>query len=74
MSEISENTAENIDEVEQISLLITCNTKLHKYYLRGYPTFCGFSPKVFFEISTHTPFYQPPFITFATVLHKCSHK
>ena len=31
MSEISKNTVENIDEVEQISLLTICTTKLHRY-------------------------------------------
>ena len=33
MSEISLNTVENIDEVEQIILLTTCTTKLHRYYM-----------------------------------------
>ena len=32
MSEISVNTVENIDEVEQKSFLNTCTTKLHRYY------------------------------------------
>ena len=32
MSEISMNTVENIDEVEQISLLTTCTTRLHRSY------------------------------------------
>ena len=32
MSEISINTVENIDEVEQKSLLITCTKKLQRYY------------------------------------------
>ena len=32
MSEISISTVENIDEVEQLILLTTCTTKLHRYY------------------------------------------
>ena len=32
MSEISLNTVENVDEVEQKSLLITCAAKLHRYH------------------------------------------
>ena len=32
MSEISINAVENIDEIEQIFLLITCTTKLDRYY------------------------------------------
>ena len=32
MSEISINTVENIDEIDQIILLTTCTTKLHSYY------------------------------------------
>ena len=32
LSEISINKVENIDEVEQKSLLTTCTTKLHRYY------------------------------------------
>ena len=32
MSEISINTVKNIDEIDQIILLTTCTTKLHRYY------------------------------------------
>ena len=32
MSEISINTVENIDEIDQIIFLTTCTTKLHRYY------------------------------------------
>ena len=32
ISEKSINTAENSDEFEQISLLTTCTTKLHRYH------------------------------------------
>ena len=32
MSEISINTVENNDEIDQIILLTTCTTQLHRYY------------------------------------------
>ena len=71
MSEISINTEENINEVEQKSLLTTCTTTLLRYD-KGYPTFFGFSPKRFSEIST-LPFINPlPFITFLRLENKIS--
>ena len=55
MSEISMNTVKNIDEVEQINLLTTSTTKLHRYY-RVTLHFLDFHQKNFPEIPT------PPFI------------
>ena len=49
MSEIFINTVENIDEVEQIILLTTCTTKLHRYY-RVTLHFLDFHQKNFPEI------------------------
>ena len=60
MSEISINTVENIDEIDQIILLTTCTTKLHRYY-RVTLHFLDFHQQVFPQISS------PPFITFARV-------
>ena len=51
MSEISINTVENIDEVEQIILLTTCTTKLHRYY-RVTLHFLDFHQKNFPDIPT----------------------
>ena len=39
MSEISINTVERVDEVEQKCLLITCTTKLHRYHFITFPPF-----------------------------------
>ena len=57
MSEISINTVENIDEIEQIFLLITCTTKLHRYY-RVTLHFLDFHQKKFPEIPP--PLLLPP--------------
>ena len=56
MSEISLNTVENIGEVEQISLLTTCTTKLHIHYK---VTLHYFLQKEIPKIPL--PFYYPPF-------------
>ena len=62
MSEISINTVENIDEVEQKSLLITCAAKLHRYYWVTVH-FLDFHRKDFPKVSptplllTPSPFY-----------------
>ena len=53
--------SENIDEVEQISLLITCITKLQRYCTIELPYIFGFSPKTFSE---NPPFYS----TFARII------
>ena len=54
MSEKPINTVENIDKVEQISLITTCTTRIHRYY--GVTLhFYGFSPKKFPKIPR--PFY-----------------
>ena len=60
MSEISINTVENIDEIDQIILLTTCTTKLHRYY-RVTLHFLDFQQKNSPEIP------PPPFITFVRV-------
>ena len=59
MSEISINTVENIDEIDQIILLTTCATKLHRYY-RVTLHFLDFHQKNFPEIPP-PPFINPPF-------------
>ena len=64
MSEISMNTVENIDEVDQISLLTTCNTKLHRSY-RVTLHFLQFHQNI---TKNSTPLLlTPPFITLARV-------
>ena len=45
--QISINTVENIDEVDQIIFLTTCTTKLHRYY-RVTLHFLDFQQKNFF--------------------------
>ena len=65
MSEISINTVENITEVEQIILLTTCTTKVHRYY-RVTLQFLDFHQKTLRKFHTN-PFINPPFITFARV-------
>ena len=59
MSEISMNAEENIDEVEQKSLLTTFTTKLHRYY-RDTIHFLDFHQKKFLETPPPHPL---PFIT-----------
>ena len=59
------NIVENINEVEQRSLLTTCTTKLHKYY-RVNLHFLDFQQKKFPKIPL--PPFLSPFITFARVL------
>ena len=49
------NTVENIDEVEQIILLTTCTTQLHRYHRLPY-FFLDFHQKDFTEIPP-PPFY-----------------
>ena len=61
ISEISINAVANINEVEQISLLFTCITKLHRY-CRVTLHFFGFSPKNFLKILPSSTFINPPFI------------
>ena len=71
MSEISINTVEYIDEVEQIILLTTCATKLHRYYRVTLHSL--YFPQKWIsknppqnEFRKSTPsFINPPFITFA---------
>ena len=60
MSEISINKVENIDEIDQIILLTTCTTKLHRYY-RVTLHFLDFHQKYFPEIP-HPSFYYPPLL------------
>ena len=55
MSEISINTVENIDEIDQIILLTTFTTKLHRYY-RVTLHFLDFHQQVFPQILS-PPFY-----------------
>ena len=55
MNEISINTVENIDEVDQIIFLTTCTTKLHRYY-RVTLQFLDFHQKNFPEIPLLLPF------------------
>ena len=50
MSEISINTVENIDKIDQIILLTTCTTKLQRYY-RVTLHFLDFDQKKFPEIA-----------------------
>ena len=59
MSEKSMNTVEHTDEVEQISLLNSCTTKLHRYN-RVTLHFLNFHHKNF-QNST-TPFVTPKVI------------
>ena len=71
MSEISINTVENIDEIDQIILLTTYTTKLHIYY-RVTLHFFDFHQKKFPEIPPlfyYPPSFitPPPFITFERV-------
>ena len=49
MSEIPINTVENIAEVEQIMLLITCTTKSNRYY-RITLHFLDFHQRMFHKI------------------------
>ena len=65
MSEISINTLENIDEVDQIILLTTCTTKLHRYY-RITLHFLDFHQKIFSWNSTPL-LLTPLFIAFTRV-------
>ena len=65
MSELSINTVENTDEIDQIILLTTCATKLHRYY-RVTLHFLDFHQKIFPEIPLPL-LLPPPFITFARV-------
>ena len=60
MSEISINKGENIDEIDQIILLTTCTTKLHRYH-RVTLHFLDFHQKIFSRNSNH-PFYYPPLL------------
>ena len=55
MSEKSIKTTENVDEVEQISLLMTCTTKLHRYHRLAQYTF-AFQQFQFLRIPPH-PYY-----------------
>ena len=64
MNEISVSTVENIDGVEQINLLTSCTTKLHRFY----PIFFGFSQKHFPQNSTHLLLSNPSFITLSRVM------
>ena len=64
MSEKSMNTVEHTDEVEQISLLSSCTTKLHRY---NRVTLLIFIKKNFLKIQPTPPFYYPPLITFMRV-------
>ena len=64
MSEIPINTVEKFFKVEQISLLTTCTTRLHRYY-RVTLHFLDFHQKIFPEIPPLPFYYPPPFITFA---------
>ena len=59
MSEKSMNTVEHTDEVEQISLLSSCTTKLHRY---NRVTLLIFIKKKLSENSTHTPLLLPPLL------------
>ena len=63
MSEISINTVENIDEVDQIILLTICTTKLHRYDRVTLHVF-DFHQKKLPEIPPPPP---TPFITFTRV-------
>ena len=58
------NTVENIDEVEQISLLTTCTTRLHRSY-RVTLHFLEIHQNIS-EISTPL-LLDPPYITFTRV-------
>ena len=51
MSEISRDTSETINEVEQIILLTTCTTKSHRYY-RVTLHFLDFQQKKFSLLTT----------------------
>ena len=53
------NTLENIDEVDQMILLTTCTTKLHRYY-RVTLQFLDFHKKIFCKISP--PFANRPIL------------
>ena len=54
------NTVENIDEVEQIILLTTCTTKLHRYY-RVTLHFLNFYQNFFLKIQLSPSINPQPF-------------